>query len=104
VYSYTFAASSSQTVFSWCTVPVRWQGGDPKHARPYLPKDKQFLVTRNVPCLKRAAAMEEYAGKEKWLDGEDEGWVAGPSTHTLFLLALKLCVGSGIEVVSLNEN
>ena len=29
-----------------------------------LPEDKQFLVTRNVPCLKRARAMEEYAGKE----------------------------------------
>ena len=52
-----------------------WQGGDPKHAKPYLPPDKQFLVTRNVPCLKRASAMEEYAGKERHLDGDDEGWV-----------------------------
>jgi len=53
-----------------------WQGGDPKNAKSYLPDDKQFLVTRNVPCLKRARAMEEYAGKETHLSGEDEGWVA----------------------------
>ena len=36
-----------------------WQAGDPKHAKPFLPKDKQFLVTRNVPCRERAAAMEQ---------------------------------------------
>ena len=53
-----------------------WQGGDAKSAKSYLPEDKQFLVTRNVPCLKRARAMEEYAGKEEHLSGEDEGWVA----------------------------
>ena len=53
-----------------------WQGGDAKSAKSYLPEDKQFLVTRNVPCLKRARAMEEYAGKEQHLSGEDEGWVA----------------------------
>ena len=52
-----------------------WQAGDPKHAKPFLPKDKQFLVTRNVPCRERAAAMEQFAGKEKHLSGDDEGWV-----------------------------
>mmetsp|Transcript_27201 Transcript_27201/g.68073 ORF Transcript_27201/g.68073 Transcript_27201/m.68073 type:complete len:328 (-) Transcript_27201:53-1036(-) len=52
-----------------------WQGGEPKNARSFLPLDKQFLVTRNVPCLMRAAAMEEYAGGEKMLDGDDDGWV-----------------------------
>ena len=52
-----------------------WQAGDPKHAKPFLPKDKQFLVTRNVPCRERAAAMEQFAGKEVHLSGDDEGWV-----------------------------
>ena len=52
-----------------------WQARDPKHAKPFLPKDKQFLVTRNVPCRERAAAMEQFAGKEKNLSGDDEGWV-----------------------------
>jgi ubiquitin-like-conjugating enzyme ATG3 len=64
-----------------------WQAGDPKHAKPYLPKDKQFLVTRNVPCRERAAAMEQFAGKEVHLSGDDEGWVeaggdgAGDAAH-----------------------
>ena len=52
-----------------------WQAGDPKHAKSFLPKDKQFLVTRNVPCRERAASMEQFAGKEKHLSGDDEGWV-----------------------------
>jgi ubiquitin-like-conjugating enzyme ATG3 len=52
-----------------------WQGGDEKCKKPYLPRDKQFLVTRNVPCRERASAMEAYAGKEKHLTGDDEGWV-----------------------------
>ena len=53
-----------------------WAAGEPKMAKTYLPLDKQYLITRNVPCMKRAAAMEEYAGKEQHLDGEDDGWVA----------------------------
>ena len=52
-----------------------WQGGDPASAKPYLPSEKQFLVTRNVPCRERAAAMEAFAGAERHLDGEEEGWV-----------------------------
>jgi ubiquitin-like-conjugating enzyme ATG3 len=53
-----------------------WKAGDAKSAKPYLPRDKQYLVTRNVPCAKRAKEMEAYAGKEEVLTGEDEGWVA----------------------------
>ncbi|CAH8277881.1 unnamed protein product [Arabidopsis lyrata] len=47
---------------------------------PYLPSDKQFLITRNVPCLRRAASVaEEYeaAGGEVLVDDEDnDGWLA----------------------------
>lgn len=53
-----------------------WKAGDAKSAKPYLPRDKQYLVTRNVPCAKRAKEMEAYAGREEALTGEDEGWVA----------------------------
>ena len=53
-----------------------WKAGDAKSAKPYLPRGKQYLVTRNVPCAKRAKEMEAYAGKEEALTGEDEGWVA----------------------------
>ncbi|CDO68964.1 hypothetical protein BN946_scf184782.g12 [Trametes cinnabarina] len=34
-----------------------WEKGDPSKARDYLPADKQYLVTRGVPCLRRATAL-----------------------------------------------
>lgn len=58
-----------------------WEAGDPSKRQPYLPADKQFLVTRNVPCLRRAiSVVEEYDATEAEVvldnDGDDEGWVA----------------------------
>lgn len=43
----------------------------------YLPPDKQFLITRRVPCLQRASAAEYSGGGEDLLiDGDDcdSGW------------------------------
>ncbi|THH05633.1 hypothetical protein EW145_g4647 [Phellinidium pouzarii] len=34
-----------------------WEKGDASKARDYLPLDKQYLVTRGVPCLRRAASL-----------------------------------------------
>ncbi|EIW62633.1 uncharacterized protein TRAVEDRAFT_26292 [Trametes versicolor FP-101664 SS1] len=34
-----------------------WEKGDPAKARDYLPADKQYLLTRGVPCLRRATAL-----------------------------------------------
>ncbi|XP_078440317.1 autophagy 3 (APG3) [Wolffia australiana] len=57
-----------------------WEAGEPKKRKPYLPPDKQFLVTRNVPCLRRAISVEEAyeaAGGEVLLESdEDDGWLA----------------------------
>ncbi|XP_021904968.1 autophagy-related protein 3-like [Carica papaya] len=57
-----------------------WESGEPSKRKPYLPLDKQFLITRNVPCLRRAASVEEEyeaAGGEVLLDNEDnDGWLA----------------------------
>ncbi|KAH1044395.1 hypothetical protein GYH30_025924 [Glycine max] len=57
-----------------------WESGDPGKRKPYLPPEKQFLITRNVPCLRRAASVEEEyeaAGGEVLLDDEDnDGWLA----------------------------
>ncbi|CAH1781682.1 unnamed protein product [Owenia fusiformis] len=55
----------------------QWASGDESKIKPYLPKDKQFLITRNVPCYKRVKALdnqkEEY---EKVIEeDEDGGWV-----------------------------
>lgn len=35
----------------------QWEKGDASKARDYLPADKQYLVTRGVPCLRRATAL-----------------------------------------------
>jgi len=65
----------------------RWATGDAAAAKDYLPKEKQFLVTRNVPCYKRCAQMmADVSGAsvaEKLVEAEegegcggaDDGWV-----------------------------
>ncbi|KAL7418686.1 E2-like enzyme [Cryptotrichosporon argae] len=35
----------------------QWEKGDFSRARDFLPADKQYLITRNVPCLRRATAI-----------------------------------------------
>lgn len=70
-----------------------WEAGDPGKARSFLPKQKQFLVTRGVPSRRRAAAVEGYGGGDGdgiggggdafeagGMEGDDEGWVAPPPT------------------------
>ncbi|KAF6262497.1 autophagy protein [Scenedesmus sp. NREL 46B-D3] len=54
-----------------------WESGDPSKARSYFPLEKQYLVTRHVPCLSRASEIEKYDPKSEFaLGGDDEGWVA----------------------------
>jgi len=53
----------------------QWAGGDEKSKWPHLPDDKQFLITRNVPCYRRCKNMvdvEEIIIDE---DDGDGGWV-----------------------------
>ncbi|CDH59141.1 ubiquitin-like-conjugating enzyme atg3 [Lichtheimia corymbifera JMRC:FSU:9682] len=57
-----------------------WEGGLSEKRRDYLPNDKQFLVTRNVPCVRRAKQMEYTADeddvKQVDIDEKDEdGWM-----------------------------
>lgn len=67
--------------WSWATL-------DESKTKAYLPRNKQFLITRNVPCLRRCADIEYDPAREKVLtskdwseEGEftnvedDEGWV-----------------------------
>ncbi|EHA8589151.1 autophagy-related protein 3-like [Cocos nucifera] len=57
-----------------------WEAGEPSNRKSYLPADKQYLITRNVPCVKRAVSVEEEyeaAGGEVLLDNDDDdGWLA----------------------------
>ncbi|KAH8119055.1 autophagocytosis associated protein [Phellopilus nigrolimitatus] len=34
-----------------------WEKGDASKTRDYLPADRQYLITRGVPCLRRAASL-----------------------------------------------
>ena len=80
-----------------------WSSGDQSKRRDYLPDDKQFLITRNVPSLRRAKdiAFTDSSGdpdNEKFIkfvndelkidnddnDGDDNDWVqthAGKSNN-----------------------
>ncbi|KAI9173338.1 E2-like enzyme [Blastocladiella emersonii ATCC 22665] len=63
----------------------RWDAGDPAKRRDYLPADKQFLTTKNVPCFRRVRDLE-YRDRERHVaatgadadaDGADpDAWVA----------------------------
>mmetsp|Transcript_35911 Transcript_35911/g.49840 ORF Transcript_35911/g.49840 Transcript_35911/m.49840 type:complete len:310 (-) Transcript_35911:265-1194(-) len=69
---------AGDTLVSTCPTWA-WQAGEVSKLKPYLPHDKQYLITRNVPCLKRASALEDYCGEETIddLGGEEgeEGWL-----------------------------
>jgi hypothetical protein len=55
-----------------------WQRGDISRIRPYLPSDKQYLVTRRVRCQRRVKSLQDSAaeGVDRivMLDGESD-WI-----------------------------
>lgn len=54
----------------------QWAAGAPDKLKDYLPPDKQFLVTRNVPCYKRCSDMEYAQEHEKLIEEDaDGGWI-----------------------------
>jgi len=77
-----FVAAGDQLVLRCPT--WSWQAGDPAKARPFLPPDKQYLITRNVPCQKRAAMLQAGADDDYDIDADgDEGWVATHGSHVV---------------------
>lgn len=56
-----------------------WQAGDPSNQKAYLPSDKQYLVTKRVPCLARVRDYRLDEAREEEVEGKGEdAWV---STH-----------------------
>ncbi|KAL0094093.1 autophagocytosis protein [Phycomyces blakesleeanus] len=70
-----------------------WEGGLDDKKRDYLPSDKQFLVTRNVPCLRRAVQME-YTNDDVETQlihnqdtNDDDGWMYTHSSRVPTVMA-----------------
>ena len=57
-----FVKAGDELVFKCPT--WSWESGDPSKIRNILPSDKQFLITRNVPCSERVQEMEATFGGE----------------------------------------
>jgi ubiquitin-like-conjugating enzyme ATG3 len=76
-----FVASGDYLVYKFPT--WQWQAGEPNKAKDYLPADKQYLISRNVPCLKRVSSMaytdEDEDAEAMVGDDKEDEWVA---THT----------------------
>jgi len=66
-----FVAAGDTLVFKCKT--WEWASGDPSRAVAYLPPNKQYLVTKNVRCAQRCAALEKAC----------EGPNAASSTRTI---------------------
>jgi len=55
-----------------------WEGGDAKKRKPYFPDNQQYLISRNLPCLQRVAALMSTANNNEheveggdWLNMDD---------------------------------
>ncbi|XP_012262843.1 ubiquitin-like-conjugating enzyme ATG3 [Athalia rosae] len=55
----------------------QWATGDQDRVKSYLPKNKQFLLTRNVPCSRRCKQIEYCEDHERVIEIDDSegGWV-----------------------------
>jgi len=71
-----FVLAGDELVFKCPT----WSWGavsDPKYAKNHLPPDKQYLITRNVPCAMRVDSLENTQLDMDTIDNEVVNGVAG---------------------------
>lgn len=60
----------------------QWASGDKTLLKPFLPPNKQYLVTKNVPCMKRASVLATTELKEKVVESSEDGdWIAASMTE-----------------------
>lgn len=72
----------------------QWGAGEESKLKPYLPADKQFLFTKNVPCYKRVKQVDNHQEDMEKVIGEDDGDGGWVDTHH------NLAVGQAAEGVS----
>mmetsp|Transcript_29009 Transcript_29009/g.67497 ORF Transcript_29009/g.67497 Transcript_29009/m.67497 type:complete len:309 (+) Transcript_29009:152-1078(+) len=51
-----FVSAGDQLTFKFPT--WQWAAGDPSRRATYLPQERQYLITRNVPCKDRVRALD----------------------------------------------
>lgn len=59
----------------------QWAAGDESKTKPYLPKDKQYLITRNVPCYKRVTQIDTHQEEQERVIEEEDGEGGWVDTH-----------------------
>jgi ubiquitin-like-conjugating enzyme ATG3 len=65
-----FVAAGDELVYKCPT--WSWEAGDPDKRKKHLPDDKQYLVTRGVPCKVRVGSLENVVADLE-NDGDDDG-------------------------------
>lgn len=73
-----FVAAGDLLVFKFKT--WTWESGDPEKAASYLPKNKQFLLTRNVTCTARVSSLES-SNASSTVSVEGDEWVTPASSE-----------------------
>ena len=63
----------------------RWEAGKPNLLNKNLPQDRQFLVTKGIPCEKRIKDLQRYHDEN---EGElekdvEDGWVETTNPENL---------------------
>ena len=69
-----FVASGEQLVHACRT--WKWEAAAKSAQKAFLPPDRQFLLTRNVPCMCRANAYAMQDAKEELLEATHAGRTA----------------------------